>query len=99
MSIRLSADRLWLQVSELLRLPALTWNLATRQSILELEGHEPESAPGLLRPNDTSVSAMVEHIGKKLNFSSLKYQTIHDMVEAIGIGKENICTYCWNGKE
>ena len=74
-------------------------DLATRQSILELEGHEPESLQAYCDPTTPQYQAMVEHIGKKLNFSSLKYQTIHDMVEAIGIGKENICTYCWNGKE
>ncbi|NCC77220.1 MAG: amidophosphoribosyltransferase, partial [Clostridia bacterium] len=74
-------------------------DLATRQTILELEGHEPESLQAYCDPTTPQYQAMVEHIGKKLNFSSLKYQTIHDMVEAIGIGKENICTYCWNGKE
>lgn len=74
-------------------------DLATRQAILELEGHEPESLQAYCDPQAAQYQAMVDHIGKKLNFSSLKYQTIHDMVEAIGIGAENICTYCWNGKE
>jgi len=74
-------------------------DLATRQAILQLEGHEPESLKAYCDPSTRQYQAMVEHIGRKLNFSSLKYQTIHDMVEAIGIGAENICTYCWNGKE
>jgi amidophosphoribosyltransferase len=74
-------------------------DLATRQSILELEGREPESLQAYCDPTTECYRTMVEHIGQKLNFSSLKYQNIHDMVEAIGIGAENVCTYCWTGRE
>lgn len=42
---------------------------------------------------------MVELIGKELNFSTLKYQKIGDMTDAIGIGCGKLCTFCWNGKE
>jgi amidophosphoribosyltransferase len=41
----------------------------------------------------------VDYISKRLNLSTLKYQNIHDMVDAIGIGRDKLCTYCWNGKE
>ena len=40
---------------------------------------------------------MVEIIRKKLNFTTLKYQELDRLLAAIGIPKENLCTYCWNG--
>jgi len=41
---------------------------------------------------------MVGFIRQIFGFSSLRYQTMEDMVRAIGLPKENICTYCWDGK-
>ena len=40
---------------------------------------------------------MVEQIRKRLNLTSLKYQNLDDLVEAIGLPKEKMCTYCWDG--
>jgi amidophosphoribosyltransferase len=75
-------------------------DLIARQAIIELEGgKEPESLQEYADPENEKYGCMLECIKKKLNFSTLKFQNIHDMIEAIGIGKENICTYCWNGKE
>lgn len=42
---------------------------------------------------------MVELIRKKLNFDSLRFQKLEDTVEAIGIDRCKLCTYCWDGKE
>ena len=42
---------------------------------------------------------MIAWIEKDLNITSLRYQEIDDMVEAIGLPKEKLCTYCWNGEE
>ena len=42
---------------------------------------------------------MIETIQKELGVTSLKYQTIDDMVNAIGLPKEKLCLYCWDGKE
>jgi len=42
---------------------------------------------------------MVNCIGKKLNLTSLQYQAIHDMLDAIGLPEDKVCTYCWTGKE
>ncbi|MFX4262453.1 amidophosphoribosyltransferase [Pelotomaculum propionicicum] len=74
-------------------------DLAARQAIIELEGKEPESIAEYCDPSTEQYNCMVDCICKRLNFSTLKYQNIHDMVDAIGIGREKICTYCWNGKE
>ena len=40
---------------------------------------------------------MVDQIRKRLHLTSLKYQTIPDMLDAIGLEKEKVCTYCWDG--
>jgi len=74
-------------------------DLAARQAIIELEGKEPESLDAYCDPATEQYNCMVECISKRLNFSTLKYQNIHSMVDAIGIGADKICTYCWNGKE
>ena len=74
-------------------------DLAARQAIIELEGKEPESLEAYCDPTHEKYHRMVECIGKRLNFSSLKYQNLPDMIDAIGIGQDKICTYCWNGKE
>ena len=42
---------------------------------------------------------MVEVICHKLNFTSLKFVKLSELIEAIGIDKCKLCTYCWNGKE
>lgn len=74
-------------------------DLVARQAIIELEGKEPESLKEYCDPATEKYDAMIECIKKRLNFSTLKYQNIHDMRDAIGIGKEKLCTYCWNGEE
>lgn len=74
-------------------------DLAARQAIIELEGQEPDCLDAYCDPNHEKHHRMVECIRQRLNFSTLKYQNIHDMLDAIGIGKDRICTYCWNGKE
>ena len=42
---------------------------------------------------------MVEEIRKRLQFDSLKFQNLEDTIEAIGVDKCKLCTYCWDGKE
>ncbi|MDH7498634.1 MAG: amidophosphoribosyltransferase, partial [Syntrophomonadaceae bacterium] len=74
-------------------------DLAARRAIIDLEGREPDSFDEYCDPACDKYHCMVEHIGKRLNFSTLKYQSLPEMLDAIGIGKEKICTYCWNGKE
>ncbi|MDD3269082.1 MAG: amidophosphoribosyltransferase [Syntrophomonadaceae bacterium] len=74
-------------------------DLAARQAIIELEGKEPESLDAYCDPANEKYTCMVNCISKRLSFSTLKYQNLHDMLDAIGIGKDKICTYCWNGKE
>lgn len=50
-------------------------------------------------PDTPEYAQMVEHIRKKLNFTSLRFHRLDDMVESVGIDREKLCTYCWNGIE
>jgi len=42
---------------------------------------------------------MVDRIRHRLGLTSLKYQRLDDLVSAIGLPKEKLCTYCWDGVE
>jgi amidophosphoribosyltransferase len=42
---------------------------------------------------------MVEGIREKLNFTTLRFNRLDDMLDAVGLPHENLCTYCWDGKE
>lgn len=73
-------------------------DLATRQAIKKLEGNESIALDEYSDPKTERYHCMVEYIGKQLNFTSLKYQNLNDMLDAIGLPHEKLCTYCWNGK-
>lgn len=74
-------------------------DLIARRAIRELEGNEPTSLDEYCDPNSDQYSCMVNLIRKRLNFTTLKYQSLYDMLDAIGLPWDNLCTYCWNGKE
>ena len=73
--------------------------LITRRAIREIEGHDIEDVSEYLDPTTEKYKKMIEWIRKYLNITSLKFQTLEDMVEAIGLPEECLCTYCWNGKD
>lgn len=77
-------------------------DLITRKVIAKLEGTE-EISKELLEeyadPNSEKYNQMVEEIRKELNFTSLKYNRLDDMLASIEIDPSKLCTYCWNGKE
>lgn len=77
-------------------------DLITRKVIARLEGTEniPEEVlQEYADPNSEKYDAMVEEIRKELNFTSLKYNRLDDMLDSVGIDPCKLCTYCWNGKE
>ena len=49
--------------------------------------------------NTANHASMVERIRQRLGLTSLKYQRLDDLVAAIGLPKEKLCTYCWDGAE
>lgn len=73
--------------------------LITRRAIREIEGNDIEDVTEYLDPKSKKYAKMLEWIRKYLNITSLKYQTLEDMIEAIGLPEESLCTYCWNGKD
>ncbi len=72
--------------------------LAARKAIRALEGEDIEDISGYLDPEKDQYKKIVEWIRQDLNVTTLRYQTIDDMVKAIGLPKEKLCLYCWNGK-
>ena len=50
-------------------------------------------------PQGEKHQAMVSRICRRLNLTSLKYQRLDDLVAAIGLPKDKLCTYCWDGAE
>jgi amidophosphoribosyltransferase len=50
-------------------------------------------------PDTSEYNEMVDRIGKQLNFTSLRFHRLDDMIESVGIDKDKLCTYCWDGRE
>jgi len=74
-------------------------DLAGRRAIHELEGDDPGPLDEYADPDSDKHAAMVEKIRERLGLSSLRYQRLDDLVDAIGLPKEKLCTYCWDGVE
>ncbi len=74
--------------------------LIARRTIGELEGESGfEKAGEYVDGTTERGKAMRQLICKKLGFDSLEYQTLDGTLEAVGIDKCKLCTYCWNGRE
>jgi len=74
-----------------------TLDLAGRKVVNQIEdGNETEIAPYAEAGTEQN-RLMVEAIRKDLKLTSLKYQRIEDLVEAIGLPEEKLCTHCWDG--
>jgi amidophosphoribosyltransferase len=74
-------------------------DLAARRAIVEIEGAADASPEGYDDPDSEKYARMVEGIRCRLNLTSLRYQRLDDLVEAVGLPKENLCTYCWDGAD
>ncbi len=75
-------------------------DLITRRVIKEMEGEN--KYPDLTAysdPETEEYQRMVDRICEQLNFTTLRYHRLDDMIESVGIPKERLCTYCWDGKE
>ena len=74
-----------------------TLDLAGRQVINDLEGGKESDIGVYAISGSLENGKMVDAIREKLKLTSLKYQKIEDMVGAIGLPKEQLCTHCWDG--
>ncbi|MGI5928228.1 amidophosphoribosyltransferase [Pseudoflavonifractor sp.] len=74
--------------------------LIARRTIQELEGDEGQQHLDEYADASTERGqCMLKAICEKLGFDSLGYQSLDGLLEAIGIDRDKVCTYCWNGKE
>ena len=80
-------------------------NFSESRSILELAGRKAMKQLGAdeselqeySNPDSEKYAAMVEQIARNLDIDTLIYQRLDDLVEAIGLPKEKLCTHCWDG--
>ncbi|MCR4870044.1 MAG: amidophosphoribosyltransferase [Atopobiaceae bacterium] len=76
------------------------YELIARRKVLELEGPEGEEHLDEYADGRTERGAcLLRSICEEMGFASLSYQTLDGMLEAIGIDRRKVCTYCWNGRE
>ncbi len=74
-------------------------DLAARKAIKELGEDQDPDLKEFSTPGSEKYRAMVERIRLRLRLTSLKYQELPDLVNAIGLPKDKLCTYCWDGAE
>ena len=75
--------------------------LIARRVIAEEEGEQVDRTilDDYANPDSDRYHLMLEKIRQKLNFTSLKFNRLDDMIAATGMDKEQLCTYCWDGRE
>jgi amidophosphoribosyltransferase len=72
--------------------------LAARRAIKALEGNDIEDVSEYIDSTSDKYRKMVDWITRDLTLTTLRYQTVDDMVKAIGLPKEKLCLYCWTGE-
>ncbi len=73
-----------------------TLELAARKAIVKIEGSE-KNIEDYLDPDSEKYHHMVKEIAASIGMDTLVYQRLDDLVQAIGLPKERLCTHCWDG--
>jgi amidophosphoribosyltransferase len=73
-------------------------DLAGRRAIRELDDRDAVPLDEYADSTSDKYLAMVDRIRSRLNLSTLQYQALPDMIEAVGMPKDRVCTYCWDGE-
>lgn len=76
-----------------------TYDLYTRRIIRDMEGTDKltdEILTEYVNPDGAKYQEMVDIMCKHLQLTSLKFQRLDDLVEAIGLPKCDLCTHCWD---
>ena len=74
--------------------------LLARRVVRKLEGEEGDQHLAEYADDSTERGkCLLKTICEELGFDSLRYQSIDGLLEAIGLGRDKVCTYCWTGKE
>jgi len=75
-------------------------DLISRKSIMALEGSDDnEACLPYTQFGSEKYEAMVDFVRNRLGLTTLGYHSLGGMLDAIGISRCNLCTYCWNGEE
>ncbi len=74
-------------------------DLAACKAIRELEGSDETRFSEYALGCGEKYFAMVDRIRTRLGLTTLRYQKLEDLIEAIGLPREKVCTFCWNGEE
>ena len=72
--------------------------LAARKAIHSMEGHDLEDVSEYIDHRSEKYRKMVEWIARDIDITTLRYQTVGDMIEAVGLPREKLCLYCWTGE-
>ena len=75
------------------------FDYAARRAIRQIEGDGYKDFAPYAQAGSEKYDLMIEKIRERLNLTSLKYQRLEDLVDAIGLPKDKLCTYCWDGAE
>ena len=71
--------------------------LAARKAIYEIEGTDDKNLEEYVQSGSGKNKEMIECIRKRLKLTTLKYQQLNDLVNAVGLPKERLCTHCYDG--
>ena len=71
--------------------------LIARRIVKELEGDDNKNLDKYATTGTEQYNRLVEHIRRQLNITTLKFNTLEDLIASIGLPKECVCTYCYNG--
>lgn len=72
-------------------------DLATRKAIREIKGEDPCDLSDFADAGSAAYNDMVERIRARLKLTTLRFQHLDDMIASIGLPKNKLCTYCWDG--
>ena len=74
-----------------------TSELAARRAIRSIEGKDIDEVSEYLAPQSPKYEKMVDWIRREIGSTTLQYQTIENMIQAIGLPREKLCLQCWSG--
>lgn len=72
--------------------------LITRRVIRDFEGDDKKDLEKYAATDSPQYKRMVEEIGRRLGLTSLRFNKIETLISSIGLPKEQVCTYCFDGK-
>jgi len=73
--------------------------LFARKILNKMYGRNIKDITPYLNTDSKKYKEMIKNMEKDLNVTSLRYQSLEDMISATGLSAESLCTYCWTGKE